>query len=218
MLVLGQRHASRGPIVNPLPSLPLQPEIPGTPAKARPGPKPKLSAERWFIAALEILAVGGIDAVRVEGIAEALGVTKGMFYVRFESRDAFLEAMMDYWRQRTTTGLVAELGAMDASPQDRLARLFTISQTDRARIGASIELAMRTWALTDDRPARALAEIDRQRLAYFESVVIANGIPAEQAPARAFMIYTYAICDTLLPGNRDAMRDICRSFLSGNTG
>lgn len=201
--------------MNPLPPLPLQPDIPGVPVRSKPGPKPKLSAERWFIAALEILAVGGIDAVRVELVAEALGVTKGMFYTRFQSRDAFLEAMIDYWRQRTTTGLVAELGAMDASPQGRLARLFTLSQTDRAKTGASIELAMRTWALTDDRAARALAEIDRQRLAYFESVAIANGVPADQAPARAFMIYSYVICDTLLPGDRDAMRAICQGFLSG---
>lgn len=201
--------------MKPLPPLPLQPAIPGVPTRARPGPKPRLSAERWFIAALEILAVGGIEAVRVEAVAEALGVTKGMFYVRFQSRDAFLEAMIDYWRQRTTTGLVAELGAMDASPQGRLARLFTLSQTDRAKTGASIELAMRTWALTDERPARALAEIDRQRLAYFESVVVANGVPADQAAARAFVIYSYVICDTLLPGDRDAMRQACNAFLSG---
>lgn len=200
--------------MNPLPPLPLQPVLPGTPAKAaKPGPKPKLSAERWFITALELLAIGGIDAVRVEAVAEKLGVTKGMFYARFASRDAFLEAMIDYWRQRTTTGLVAELGAMDATPEDRLLRLFTISRMDRAKTGSWIELAMRTWALTDDRPARALAEIDRHRLVYFESVLIANGVGADEAAARAFLIYTYVIGDTLLPGDRDAMRDTCRAFL-----
>lgn len=198
-----------------LPPLPLQPILPGSPAEpTKRGPKPKLTAERWFIAALELLATGGIDVVRVEVVAEKLGVTKGMFYARFDTRDVFLEAMIDYWRQRTTTGLVAELGAMDASPEDRLLRLFTISQMDRAKTGASIELAMRTWALTDDRPARALAEIDRHRLVYFESVLTTNGVPAEQASARAFLIYSYVICDTLLPGSRDAMRGTCRAFLT----
>ena len=196
--------------------LPLQPFISGlAEGPARRGPKPKIPTERWFLTALEQLALGGIDSVRVEVVAEQLGVTKGMFYARFPSRDAFLEAMIDYWRLRTTTGLVSELGALDAAPEDRLMRLFSIPEMDRAKTGAYIEMAMRTWALTDDRPAKALAEIDRHRLAYFEAVMVANGVPRDQAPARAFLIYSYVITDTLIPGDRSALRDMCRAFLSG---
>lgn len=197
-----------------LPPLPFQPFISAaTEGPARRGPKPKIPTERWFLTALEQLALGGIDSVRVEVVAEQLGVTKGMFYARFLSRDAFLEAMIDYWRLRTTTGLISELAALDAMPQDRLARLFTIPQMDRAKTGAFIEMAMRTWALTDERPAKALAEIDHHRLAYFEAVVVANGIPREHAKARAFLLYSYVITDTLLPGDRSDLADFCRSFL-----
>ena len=197
-----------------LPPLPFQPYVTGLPEEpARRGPKPKIPTERWYLTALEQLALGGIDSVRVEVVAEQLGVTKGMFYARFASRDAFLEAMIDYWRQRTTTGLVSELGAMDATPEDRLMRLFSIPEMDRARTGAYIEMAMRTWGLTDERPAKALAEIDRHRLAYFEAVMVANGVPRAQAPARAFLIYSYVITDPLLPGDRSALRELCRSFL-----
>lgn len=198
-----------------LPPLPLQPPIAGaTPVSTKRGPKPKVTAERWFITALEQLALGGIDAVRVELLAERLGVTKGMFYARFDGRDAFLEAMIGYWRQRTTTGLVAELSAMDANPEERMLRLFAISRMDRARTGAWIEVAMRTWALTDDRPKQALDEIDRHRLVYFESVVAANGVPKEQVSARAFLIYSYIIGDTLLSGDRAQIRDVCRFLLA----
>lgn len=198
-----------------LPPLPLQPILPGTTAMpVKRGPKPKVTSERWFIAALEQLALGGIDAVRVELLAETLGVTKGMFYARFDTREAFLEAMVDYWRQRTTTGLVGELTAMDSSPEDRLMRLFAISRMDRARTGAWIEVAMRTWALTDDRAKRAMEEIDRHRLLYFESVLAANGVPKEQVPARAFLIYSYVIGDTLLSGDRAAIGDICLALLT----
>ncbi|MEQ8309530.1 MAG: TetR/AcrR family transcriptional regulator [Sphingopyxis sp.] len=198
-----------------LPPLPLQPTVPGaTGAPVKRGPKPRITAERWFIAALEQLALGGIDSVRVELLAEALGVTKGMFYARFDTRESFLEAMIDYWRQRTTTGLVAELTAMDSAPEDRLTRLFAISRMDRARTGAWIEVAMRTWALTDERARRALEEIDRHRLVYFESVLTANGVPKEQAPARAFLIYSYVIGDTLLSGDRTAIRYLCQAMLA----
>lgn len=198
-----------------LPPLPLQPIVLGaTAAPVKRGPKPKVTAERWFIAALEQLALGGIDAVRVELLAETLGVTKGMFYARFDTRESFLDAMIDYWRQRTTTGLVGELTAMDSGPEDRLARLFAISRMDRAKTGAWIEVAMRTWALTDDRARRALEEIDRHRLVYFESVLAANGVPKEQVSARAFLIYSYVIGDTLLSGDRAAIRDACHALLT----
>jgi AcrR family transcriptional regulator len=198
-----------------LPPLPLQPILPGTTAApVKRGPKPKVTAERWFIAALEQLALGGIDAVRVEVLAETLGVTKGMFYARFDTRESFLDAMIDYWRQRTTTGLVGELTTLDAVPEDRMARLFAISLMDRAKTGAWIEVAMRTWGLTDDRAKRALEEIDRHRLVYFESVLTANGLPQDQVRARAFLIYSYVIGDTLLSGDRAAIRDICLTLLS----
>ncbi|PJI88820.1 TetR/AcrR family transcriptional regulator [Sphingomonas koreensis] len=195
--------------------LPPQPVLPGAAsAPVKRGPKPKVTAERWFIAALEQLALGGIDAVRIEVLAEQLGVTKGMFYARFDTREVFLDAMVDYWRQRTTTGLIAELSAMDSGPEDRLARLFAISRLDRTQTGAWVEVAMRSWALTDKRAKRALEEIDRHRLAYFESLLTANGVPKEQVPARAFMIYSYVIGDTLLSGDRAVIRSVCQTFLT----
>ncbi|MDZ3832667.1 MAG: TetR/AcrR family transcriptional regulator [Sphingopyxis sp.] len=198
-----------------LPPLPPQPDIAGlAPAAGKRGPKPKISAESWFIAALEQLAIGGVESVRIDLLAERMGVTKGTFYARFDNREIFLDALVEYWRQRTSIGLVAELGAMDGSPGDRLLRLFTISQTDRARTGAWVEIAMRTWALTDPRPAAALAEIDRHRLTYFESVLRANGFAQDQARARAFLIYTFVIGDTVLSGDRATMRDMCSAILS----
>ena len=36
----------------------------------------------------------------------------------------------------------------------------------------------------DEDSTKALAEIDRHRLAYFEAVMVANGVPRAQAPAR----------------------------------
>lgn len=198
-----------------LPPLLPQPVLPGAAsAPVKRGPKPKVTAERWFIAALEQLALGGIDAVRIEVLAELLGVTKGMFYARFDTRETFLDAMVDYWRQRTTTGLIAELTAMDSGPENRLARLFAISRLDRTQTGAWVEVAMRTWALTDKRARQALEEIDRHRLAYFESLLTANGVPKEQVSARAFMIYSYVIGDTLLSGDRETIRSACQAFLA----
>ena len=46
---------------------------------------------RWIEEGLLALAAGGPDAVRVEALAQALGVTKGGFYGHFADRNALLE-------------------------------------------------------------------------------------------------------------------------------
>ena len=57
----------------------------------------KVTAARWVEAALAELAQGGIERVRVEVLAKALGVTKGGFYRRFKDRRALLDALLETW-------------------------------------------------------------------------------------------------------------------------
>ena len=53
----------------------------------------------WIDEGLRALAAGGADAVRVESLARALGVTKGGFYWHFDDRRALLEEMLDTWER-----------------------------------------------------------------------------------------------------------------------
>ena len=54
-------------------------------------------SDKWIEAALAELAEGGIERVRVEVVAERLGVTKGGFYRRFKDRRALLDAVLETW-------------------------------------------------------------------------------------------------------------------------
>ncbi|MBP8098362.1 MAG: helix-turn-helix transcriptional regulator, partial [Arenimonas sp.] len=56
--------------------------------------KPRLSAEDWARAALDVIAEQGLAAVAVEPLARRLGVTKGSFYWHFPSREALLVAAL----------------------------------------------------------------------------------------------------------------------------
>ena len=52
-------------------------------------PLSRLSREDWVAAALHIFAWKGIDAVRVEPLAQSLNVTKGSFYWHFKTLNIF---------------------------------------------------------------------------------------------------------------------------------
>ena len=62
-------------------------------------PPTRTPRSSWIDAGLSALAAGGPDAVRIEPLAKALGVTRGGFYWHFENRRALLDEMLDTWER-----------------------------------------------------------------------------------------------------------------------
>ncbi len=186
----------------------------------RPRGRPILvDDQKWFETALKIMASGGVDAVRVEPVADLAGVTKGAFYARFKSRESFLDELLDYWRSESTTSVSALFNSLEETPEDRLLRVLMLPfRRADAKERGRMEMAIRLWADRYKRAAVIMKEIDTHRLQYFESVLVANGVPEAEVKARAFLIYSYIITDGVLPGERDEiMREHCRDFLSQGT-
>jgi AcrR family transcriptional regulator len=154
----------------------------------------RLDAETWIEAALDALADNGVEAVRVERLAKALGVTKGSFYWHFKDRPALLDAMLQSWRQRATLAIIDRLESGKGSPEKRLSQLLSLPRVHqkRPRRGAEIEAAIRLWARLDDKAASCIAEIDRLRLSYIQTLLTATErFSPEDVKSRAVVIYAY---------------------------
>lgn len=91
----------------------------------------RLTTEAWADAALEFIGDAGIDAVAVEPIALALGVTKGSFYWHFRTRSELVDAAMRQWEKRATNDIIARLAPTE-DPTERLRALFAIAFLDSA--------------------------------------------------------------------------------------
>src|SRR3954453_8679476 len=124
-------------------------------AMAAPTRTPRIS---WIEEGLRALGVGGPDAVRIEKLADTLGVTKGGFYWHFDDRPALLDEMLEAWeRLGVDQGLVrSERDGGD--PRDKLGRLFRLGSSSRELM--KVELAVREWARRDKRVARRLKRVD----------------------------------------------------------
>lgn len=85
--------------------------------------KTSLSAEAWAQAALDAIAVGGLEAVAVEPLARQLGVTKGSFYWHYASRDALICAALARWEKQETDELLARAES-ESTPTERMHTLF----------------------------------------------------------------------------------------------
>lgn len=153
------------------------------------------SQQDWVNGAIAALGDGGIDAVRVEPLAKALGVSKGSFYHHFTNRRALLLALLDQWEQLGTSAIIDEVEAASDEPAGQLAALVHISCTPDA-LGDSVETSIRAWAATDEIARGAVARVDQRRLDYVTDLLVSAGLKKSQAKRRAAMFYRVIIGDT----------------------
>ncbi len=158
---------------------------------------PKLDAQAWIDAALETLADGGIEAVRVEPLAAALAVTKGSFYWHFADRRALLDAVFTQW----ASGRIEAIREQMASPEPprmmltRLADLYTRHGNVK---GLAIELAIRSFASGDESASKLVHQVDTERLTHVTRLFGALGWELVDAQARAVLFYSYLFGQSLL--------------------
>jgi AcrR family transcriptional regulator len=160
--------------------------------------KDENASQDWVSAGLAELAKGGVDGVRVEVLAERLGVTKGGFYRRFKDRRALLNAMLETWRDGRVTAIERQAEAGGESAVERLRELFKLYSERANTQGMAIELAIRQWARSDPAAAAAAATVDAARLKVAGSLYRKLGLSAPDADARAVLFYTFLFGQSLL--------------------
>jgi AcrR family transcriptional regulator len=122
----------------------------------------------WIDAGLRALAAGGPDAVRIEPLARALGVTKGGFYWHFEDRRALLEEMLDTWERVSIDEVIERVEGQGGDARARLRRLFALASSSDELL--KIDLAVRDWSRRDHAVAERLRRADNRRMAYMRSL------------------------------------------------
>jgi AcrR family transcriptional regulator len=56
--------------------------------------------EKIFLAALDLFAGKGMDSTSIRDIVKAVGISTAAFYNHFESKDALLKAVYDYYKEK----------------------------------------------------------------------------------------------------------------------
>ena len=168
-------------------------------------PRGTFTPERWSEAATEVLVHQGIDHVRVDVLAKALGVTRGSFYWHFKDREDLLRQVLEAWRQRATLQLTQRLESASPDPVAQLRDVISLPFRGRsAQRAARIELAIRAWARRDAMARAAVDEADARRIGYIAQVFSALGFGIAEARSRAFLLYSYVVAESQLAGQGTA--------------
>jgi AcrR family transcriptional regulator len=143
----------------------------------------------WVDAALQALAAGGPDAVRVEALAVRLGVSKGGFYWHFTNRPALLEEMLDTWEKTGTEDIIALVDSQPADPRAKVQQLFELSSS----ADFAVELALRDWSRRDGDVAERLHRVDNRRMGYLRSLFGQFCVDEKDVEARSMLAYSLLI-------------------------
>ena len=144
----------------------------------------------WIAEGLKALAAGGPDAVRIEPLAEALGVTKGGFYWHFENRRALLGEMLDAWERSGVDAVIERVEREGGDARARLRRLFSIAASRDAREILRTDLAVRDWARREPAVAERLRRADNRRMDYMRSLFGAVSSDEAEVEARCMLAFS----------------------------
>jgi AcrR family transcriptional regulator len=162
--------------------------------------------DKWIEAGLKEIGRGGIERVRVEVLAERLGITKGGFYRRFKDRRALLDALLEEWKRGRIAVITKHTELDGGDPRERLKELIRHYSERANPEGMAIELAIRQWARSDAAAMAAVASVDAARMKAVAQLYARLGFAPDEAQARAVIFYSFIFGQGLLVLDQAARR------------
>jgi len=144
-----------------------------------------LSREVWVQAATRTITQEGVQAVAVEPLAVALGVTKGSFYWHFANRDDLIHAALEAWEQDQSLDVVARYSAIP-DPRRRLRVLLFAAFED---LENGLFFAALSVSSGDPRVQPFLVRAAERRLALGVAAFQDLGLDLAEARERALLAY-----------------------------
>lgn len=145
----------------------------------------------------------GESKIRIDTLCASLGVTKGSFYHHFENREAFLDAIVEYWFEtfnRRGTEYAREKG--DAA-MIQLERLFEVVTSEGL---SRYDVAFEAWAAYEPRVLAGLREVYRFRFEYVRSLFRELGFKGAELDLRTTALIAYLKADPWITGKSDSKR------------
>ena len=159
-----------------------------------------LTKTDWLDHGLRSLSDHGFTTLKADILAKSLGVSRGSFYHHFGGLSDFHAQVLDRWVEVSSMTMVAELEVAEVEPKEKVRLMINLAATRASRL----EQAIRAWAFTDSTVAATVAEIDRARLAYIETILADLDIDADTAKRQANVLYLTNVGYSFLSETLDA--------------
>ena len=149
----------------------------------------------WLLQGIQILARQGAPALTIERLLDHMNLSKGSFYHHFGSFAGYKTALLELYEREGTQQIIDDV-EQEPQTEHKLKRLFTII----AGSPLYTEVAIRAWSRQDAEVAAVQEQVDKERMAYVESLCRQNGVAAKDATLIAQTLYAILIgCEQMHP-------------------
>lgn len=153
---------------------------------------PKTPPAAWVAMARDVLLEEGVQGVKVDRLAQRLGVTKGGFYKHFAHRDALLAQLLALW-EADNVFVPALPRALDADAARERLLALTERLIGEEGYDPRFDLAVRDWARVDPAVAAVVRRTDRRRVALLRRLFAALGCDTQEADVRSRVLYYHQV-------------------------
>jgi AcrR family transcriptional regulator len=153
-------------------------------------PPTRTPRRSWIEEGLRALAGGGPDAVRIEPLAQALGVSRGGFYWHFDDRRALLEEMLDTWERASIDEVLERVEREGGDARVKLRRAGALTFSNWL---LPIDLAVRDWARREPSVAERLRRVDNRRMDYLRALFGTFCSDQDDVEARCMLAFSLLI-------------------------
>ena len=173
----------------------------------------RLTKADWVHHGLSTLAQHGPNALKIGGMAEALGVSRGSFYWHFRDSAELRTEILRHWEEGLTDAVLRDL---ESRQKDQKPLLLLLK---KAFIGnQNLHRAIRAWAVDDPVVAHVVEQADNRRIRYICDLLLDNGVASDHAMPRAEFLYWAYLGQAMMVGQRHktvsaaAIGDIAAKF------
>lgn len=142
----------------------------------------------WLILGLTLLSEEGIEGVTIEALTRRLQMTKGSFYHHFGNHRAYLDSLLNFYEAEGTLKII-EVTEQEETPAGKLRRLLAIIVSHKPER----DVAVRSWALHDEKARIVQERVDSQRVAYVQNLWMQLIGDQTQALLRSQILYAILV-------------------------
>ena len=156
--------------------------------KAKRNQKKNVTKNQWLAKALESLESIGVEGVKIESLAKALGISRSGFYWHFKNRQDLLKHLLEYWISEYTGVVPNDPDIMKLDPQRRLKAAMDIIRDKKLN---KYDLAINAWAKFDPLARKALKKAMNIRLGFLRSIFAELGFEGDELEMRTRLFVCY---------------------------
>ena len=142
----------------------------------------RLSRDEWLARALEVIAREPHGRLRIQELANSIGVTRGSFYWHFKNREDFVEQLAEYYHRWSTDLVIGVAESAGSDPKNRIRALMNYVFQNRM---GRYEMALRAWAFQEPAVEKAVRRSDRNRVAFARTLFRDLGFSGDELETRA---------------------------------